>query len=67
MIKGGIFTLNDLNTFKAKIRTPVEVSLRDNYRLLALPPPSSGVLVSLILNVMSSKWKNKYKTIIQCK
>ena len=52
--KGGIFTLDDLKNYKAKLRKPIEVNLKGNLRMFAMPPPSGGVLVSLILNIMSS-------------
>ena len=54
MFLDGIFTLNDLESFSASLREPIDVKLNEKYRILALPPPSSGVLVSLILNIMNS-------------
>jgi gamma-glutamyltranspeptidase len=59
-ILGGIFTLDDLKNYQAKFREPIEINLKGNYRMLAMPPPSSGVLVSLILNIMNSIINKKF-------
>ncbi|MDF9797270.1 gamma-glutamyltranspeptidase/glutathione hydrolase [Catalinimonas alkaloidigena] len=49
---GGIISMEDLAKYEAKFRTPVE-SMYDNYRVISMPPPSSGgiALVQLLQSV----------------
>jgi gamma-glutamyltranspeptidase len=53
--KGGILTLEDLRNYKPVVTTPVFANLNNNYKYYGVPPPSSGILISFILNLMSSK------------
>lgn len=52
---GGVMTLEDLKNYSVKIRQPLNVSIHGgDYRLLTAPPPASGAVVSLVLNIMDS-------------
>jgi len=44
---GGIWTLEDLENYRAEIRDPVRIAFpdRSGVELIAMPPPSSGALV----------------------
>ncbi len=49
---GGIITLKDLESYDAKVRTPVRGTYR-GYEIVGMPPPSSGGTTSIqILNVL---------------
>ncbi len=49
---GGLITLEDLKSYSAEIRKPVEGAYR-GYRIISAPPPSSGGTVLLeILNIL---------------
>ncbi len=54
LLKGGRLSLNDLRNYRVAERTPMEVRLDDKYRAFVLPPPSSGMLVTFIMNLMKS-------------
>ena len=46
----------DLKNYKPVNRTPIEIRIKNGqYRIYSVPPPSNGLLVSFIINVMSSK------------
>ena len=45
---GGLITLDDLERYEAKVRTPVEGSFR-GLRIVSMPPPSSGGIALLQL------------------
>jgi gamma-glutamyltranspeptidase len=47
--------MDDLRSYKPIVRAPIEIPLDDRYKLFTLPPPSSGLLVGFIMNIMSSK------------
>lgn len=49
---GGIITVEDLNNYKAVIKDPIKIKLRDNSTLYSLPPPSSGVVLQFIVNIL---------------
>ncbi|CAG7898934.1 unnamed protein product, partial [Brassica rapa] len=50
---GGIVTLKDLNSYKVKVKKPLSNDIL-GYRLLGMPPPSSGgPSMVLILNILS--------------
>ena len=55
--KGGIFTLDDLRNYKPKVTNSISVNLKGNYQYNGMPPPSSGILISFILNLMTRKLK----------
>lgn len=49
---GGLVTAKDLGGYKAKWRTPIEVSYRGN-KIVSMPPPSSGgVTLAMILHIL---------------
>ena len=49
---GGLITRNDLRAYRAKWRTPVELTYR-GYTIYSMPPPSSGgVTMGEILNIL---------------
>ncbi|XP_044730162.1 scoloptoxin SSD14-like isoform X2 [Chrysoperla carnea] len=50
---GGIITEEDLNTYEPVWTEPIKVTLRDDDVLYTVPPPASGVLLGLILNVLN--------------
>ena len=51
---GGIFTLDDLRNYKVKFKTPLSGTLGDN-TWYSTPPPGSGAVLSLILNILKGK------------
>lgn len=51
---GGIFTLDDLKNYKVKFKTPLSGTLGD-YTWYSTPPPGSGAVLSLILNILKGK------------
>lgn len=57
-LNGGIFTLNDLNSFYAKEREPIRVQLSNEFTAYTLPPPAGGLLVTFIMQLMNSILKN---------
>ena len=51
---GGLITLNDLASYEAKLRIPIETTYR-GYRILTMPPAASGGLVLLqTLNILEN-------------
>lgn len=51
---GGIFTMDDLKNYKVKFRQPMQGTL-GTYSWYSTPPPGSGVVLSLILNILKGK------------
>lgn len=50
---GGNVTLEDLNSYNAEVfEVQQGLDLKDGYKIHTLPPPSSGLLVAFIINVM---------------
>ena len=48
-------TLEDLKSYSVKVRQPLNVSIQGGaYTLLTVPPPASGAVVALVLNIMDS-------------
>ncbi len=52
LYRGGNVTKKDFNTYKAYVKEPINVALDENYRILSIPPPSSGVLIGFIMRIM---------------
>ena len=50
--KGGNMTKEDFNDYKAYVKPPIDVALDTNFRILSVPPPSSGVLIGFIMRIM---------------
>ena len=51
---GGLITLEDMASYEAKYREPIEVSYR-GYRIVSMPPAASGGLVLLqTLNILEN-------------
>ena len=51
---GGLITLNDLGSYEAKLRIPIETTYR-GYRIITMPPAASGGLVLLqTLNILEN-------------
>ena len=51
---GARVTLEDFSNYQALVKKPIVVNLKDGFKILSQPPPSSGILVSFIVNLMSS-------------
>lgn len=52
---GGIITKQDLQNYVAVIKEPLVVKLNDNSTIFTPPPPSSGAVYAMILNIADSK------------
>ena len=48
---GGIITLEDMRKYNVKVREPVTAKMGD-YTWYTNPPPGSGAVLSLILNIL---------------
>ena len=51
---GGIITLEDLKNYRTKVRTPLSETM-GNYTWYTNPPPGSGAVLSMILNIVKGK------------
>lgn len=49
---GGIISLQDLEKYHAKWRSPIVFEYKKNYKVITMPPPSSGGIVLAILMQM---------------
>ena len=49
---GGILSLQDLEKYQAKWRTPIVFDYKKNYKIITMPPPSSGGIVLAMLMQM---------------
>ncbi|CAH2003890.1 unnamed protein product [Acanthoscelides obtectus] len=49
---GGIITKEDLLKYEAQWQQPISVTFNNEDRLFSAPPPGSGVLLGLILNIL---------------
>ena len=49
---GGNVTLEDFKSYKADVFEVQGLELKDGYKIYTLPPPSSGMLISFIVNIM---------------
>ena len=56
---GGIITAADLASYKVQIKDPLRVQINDydnnQFEVLSAPPPSSGVVGQMIVNIMDGK------------
>ncbi|CAM6000911.1 unnamed protein product, partial [Sphagnum balticum] len=50
--KGGNVTLEDFNSYSVVVNESEPVMLKDGMKVFTLPPPSSGLMISFIMNVM---------------
>ncbi|CAG2106996.1 unnamed protein product [Medioppia subpectinata] len=51
----GNITVDDMKSYSAKVRNPINVTIHSgDYTLLTVPPPGSGVLVSYVLNILDN-------------
>ncbi|XP_066271491.1 glutathione hydrolase 1 proenzyme-like [Branchiostoma lanceolatum] len=49
---GGIITEQDLRDYQVEVTSPLNISLAGGLTVLSPPPPSSGAVLSLILNIL---------------
>ena len=54
-ISGGIINKQDLQNYVAVVKEPLVVTLNDNSTIFTPPPPSSGAVYAMILNIADSK------------
>ena len=54
--RGGIITLRDLNDYKV-VRKMALVNRLENTTWYTVPPPSSGAVIALILNILKGTSK----------
>ena len=54
-ISGGIITKQDLQNYVAVVKEPLVVTLNDNSTIFTPPPPSSGAVYAMILNIADSE------------
>ncbi|XP_077995346.1 glutathione hydrolase 1 proenzyme-like [Glandiceps talaboti] len=47
----GIITKDDMRNYRAKLKEPLKIKF-DGYTVYSPPPPSSGAVISLILNIL---------------
>jgi gamma-glutamyltranspeptidase/glutathione hydrolase/leukotriene-C4 hydrolase len=50
---GGIITKEDMNEYQVNWTAPVTAQLANNITLYSVPPPGSGVILALILNILN--------------
>ena len=51
---GGQFTMDDLRNYKVRFREAIEQSY-GKYTMLTTPPPTSGPVLSLVLNILKGE------------
>lgn len=54
--RGGIINQYDLETYHARVKPAVEVTLGGSYTAYGVPPPASSAITLLILKVMDGEW-----------
>ena len=52
---GGIITLEDMRTYNVSVRDPLTAKMGD-YTWYTNPPPGSGAVLSLILNILKGNY-----------
>jgi gamma-glutamyltranspeptidase len=50
--KGGILSLDDLRQYRLDFQEAKSINLNDSLKCFSSPPPSSGFIVTFILNIM---------------
>ena len=58
-VLGGVLTADDLGSYEVKIKEPLRIQVTDHdnndLEVLAAPPPSSGVVGLMVVNVMGGE------------
>jgi gamma-glutamyltranspeptidase/glutathione hydrolase len=53
---GGIITHEDLENYQAKWRTPLTFNYKKNYKIITMPPPSSGgIVLAEMMNMVENE------------
>ncbi|CAI9737915.1 glutathione hydrolase 1 proenzyme-like isoform X1 [Octopus vulgaris] len=61
--EGSLMSLSDLTSYNVKFPAPLRTRLSNGDQVMATPPPSSGPIVQLILNVLDLyEFKPNYRT-----
>ena len=58
VVVGSNFTITDLENYKAKIKSPLNITMRlknENLVFYSPPPPSSGAVLLYMLNVLKGR------------
>ena len=55
--RGGIITLEDLKNYRTEVRTPLSETM-GNYTWYTNPPPGSGAVLSMILNILKGNYRD---------
>ena len=53
LVSGGIITESDLANYTAAVKPPLQFTMFDNNTAYSPPPPSSGAVYLLILNILN--------------
>ncbi len=56
---GGIISRYDLETYHARVKPAIRVTLGENYTAYGVPPPASSAITLLILKIMDGKEEKK--------
>ncbi len=57
--QGGIINRYDLETYHARVKPAIKVTLGGHYTAYGVPPPASSAITLLILKVMDGKQRNR--------
>jgi gamma-glutamyltranspeptidase / glutathione hydrolase len=53
---GGIISLEDLKNYEAKWRSPIVFQYKNKYKIITMPPPSSGgIVLAMLMNMVEDK------------
>lgn len=55
--RGGIITFEDLKNYRTEVRTPLSETM-GNYTWYTNPPPGSGAVLSMILNILKGNYRD---------
>ena len=64
---GGIISKEDLASYEAKWRDPIEVTYKDNYKIISMPPSSSGGIALSQLMIGSENYDFKGMGLLSAK